>query len=178
MHADEICVAQRVLEFDIFDPGFIAGYSARVAEVHSFLSGFDVFVILVGHVIAQNVHIESGALFNQRQTNAPGADDRDGLSGNFVAEKRQVWMPISPLVFAGEMLSWPHLSRQHTQHEKREFGGSLSEHISGMGEGDFVTVGVGAIDVVETHRDLRDYFQTSLPRLEYFSVNRITQSRD
>ena len=47
-----------------------------------------------------------------------------------------------------------------------------------MGEGNFVAVGVGAIDVVETHRDLRDNFESALAGLENLSINGVTQSGD
>ena len=102
-----------------------------------------------------------------RQTDASRADDGDGFAGDFIAQKWQIRMPVSPLVFASEMLGWPHFSRQRAQHEKSEFGRRLGEHVGGIGEGNFVAVGVGAIDVVKADRELRDYLQLalSLPRI-------------
>src|SRR6202035_1423159 len=114
MHADEVSVAQRLAEVDIFDPVFVVRYSARVAQVHGFLDGFDEFVILISRVVAQNVHIEAGALFDQRQPDASRADDGDRFAGNFIAEEWQVRMPVSPLVFPREVLGWPHLARKYT----------------------------------------------------------------
>src|SRR5271167_464529 len=84
-------------------------------------------------------------------------------------------MPVSPLVVTRKMLRRPHFSRQHAHHEKRKLSRSFREHVGSVSERDLVTVGVGAVDVVETDGNLRHYLQTSLARLEYFGVNGVAQ---
>ena len=135
-------------------------------------------MILVRGVIAQHVQVEPGALFDHRQANAPGANDRNRLARDFVAEEGKIRMPIAPLVLAREMLGGPHLTSQRAQHEKCEFGSRFGEHVGGMGERNFVTIRVGAVDVVEAHRNLRDDFQRALACLEHLGINGIAQRRD
>src|SRR5437588_5705278 len=125
-------------------------------------------MVLVGRIVAEDVHVEAGALLDHCQANASGSDDRYGLAGDLVAEKWQVGMPVVPLVFAGEMFSRPHLAREGAHHKKRELGGSFGEHVGGVGEWDFVTVRVGAIDVVEADRNLGDDFKSSFSGFEHF----------
>ena len=64
-------------------------------------------------------------------------------------------MPVTPLVLASEVLSAPHFPRQSPHHEKRKFRCGFREHVGGMREWNLVAIGVGAIDVVKTHRNLR-----------------------
>ena len=47
-----------------------------------------------------------------------------------------------------------------------------------MGKRNLVAVGVGAVNVVEAHRNLGDDFQLPLACLKNLSVNRIAQGRD
>ena len=122
MHADEIGFAQSVFEAYILDPVLIFGNAASVAQVHGLLYGLDVVVILIGRVVAEHVHVEAGAFLDHRQADAPGADDGDGLACNFVAEKGQIRVPVSPLIVAGEVLGGPHLAGQHAEHEEGELG--------------------------------------------------------
>ena len=138
----------------------------------------NVFVVFIRRVVAQKVHIKAGALLDHRQTNSPGADDRNGFAGDFIAQKRQIWMPESPLVIAGQVLRWPHLPRQHSQHEEREFSSRFREHVGSMGEGNFVLVGVRAIDVVKPNRELGHNFERSLAGFENFRINLVAQSCD
>ena len=69
-----------------------------MAQIHHFLNRLYILMILISRVIAQNVHIEPGAFLDHGQANAAGADDRDSLAGYFVAKKRQIRMPVAPLV--------------------------------------------------------------------------------
>ena len=64
-------------------------------------SGFNVFVVFIGGIEAQDVHIESGALFDEGLADASGADYGYRFSGDFVAQKGQVGMPVAPAIFAG-----------------------------------------------------------------------------
>ena len=166
VHADEVSVAQRFFKRHVLDPVLLFRDAARVAQVHRFLNRLHVFVILVGRVVAQHVHVEAGALLDHGQADASGADDRDGFAGDFVSEKRQIRMPVSPLVFASQMLGAPHFAGQGAHHEKCEFGRGFGEDVGGVGEGNLVSVGVGAVDVVETDGDLGDDLQSVLARLE------------
>jgi len=51
-------------------------------------------------------------------------------------------------------------------------------HVGGVREWDFVFVGVGAIDVVKAHGDLRHDLERPLPCFEHLSVDGIAQRRD
>ena len=87
----------------------------------------------------------------------------DGLAGDFIAKERQKRMPRRPLLFAHQSLALPHFARQHPHHEKRELGGRFGEHIGRVRERDFVFVGVGAVDVIESDGDLRHNLERPFP---------------
>ena len=76
------------------------------------------------------------------------------------------------------MFRRPQFSRQGAHHEKCEFRGGLGEYVRGVGEGNLVAVGIGAVDVVEAHGKLGHNFQFAFARLEYFGVNGIAQGSD
>ena len=135
----------------------------RDGEIHRLLDRSHIVVILVRGVIAQNVHVEPGAFLDHRQTNSPGTDDGNRLAGNFVAEKRQEWMPIVPLVFPRQMLRGPQLSRQRAQHEECKLRRRFGEHICRIGKRNFVAIGVGAVDVVKADRNCATTFSVPLP---------------
>ena len=128
-------------------------------------------MILIGRVVAQDVHVEAGALLDQRQPDAPGANHGDGLARNLVAEKRQVGMPETPLLFAGEVLGGPHFARQRTQHEEGKLGRGFGQHVGRVRERNLVAIGVGAVDVVKADRDLGHHLQRLLAGFEDFGVN-------
>ena len=65
-------------------------------------------MILVGRVVAEDVHVKAVALLDHGQPDASGADNRNRLAGNFVSQKWQVGMPVAPLVFASEVFRRPH----------------------------------------------------------------------
>ena len=87
-------------------------------------------------------------------------------------------MPRRPLLFAHQTLTLPHFACEHAHHEKRKLSSRFSQHVGGVCERDFVFVGVGAIDVVEPHGDLRHDLERPLPCFKHFGVNRIAQSGD
>src|SRR5215813_1499229 len=89
---------------------------------------------------------------------------------------RKIRVPESPPVFPGEMLGGPHAACKIAHHEKSKLGRGFSQDIGCVGEGNLVTVGIGAVDVVKTDGYLGDDFQTAFAGFENFSVNRITQS--
>src|SRR6516165_9820615 len=92
MDAHEICLRERLLEAYILNPGLLFLNAARVPKVHDRLYRFDVFVILICGVIAQNVHIKPGAFLNHGQADSPRTDDGDRFASDLVAKKRKVWM--------------------------------------------------------------------------------------
>src|SRR5579859_2229081 len=100
VNADEIRPAQRLFKRDVLDPGLLLLNAARMAQVHRLLNALDELVVLVRRVVAQDVHVESGALLDHRQADAPSPDDRKRLSGDLVPEEGKIRMPESPVVLA------------------------------------------------------------------------------
>ncbi len=135
-------------------------------------------MVLVGRIETQNVHVESGALLDQGKTDAPGANDGYGFSGDFVAQKRQVRMPVTPAILTGQMFGGPELPGQRPHQEESKLGGRFREHVGGMGERNSVAVGVGAIDVVKSDRNLCHHFERAFSGSEHLGVDRIAQGRD
>ena len=84
-------------------------------------------------------------------------------------------MPESPLVVPGQVLRRPHSPCQRPQHEERKLRRRFGENVGRMGERDLVAVGIGAIDVVEAHRDLGHNLQRSLPCLEHLRIDLVAQ---
>ena len=175
MNADEIRLAEGIVNADVFDPGFFFLNTARVPQVHQFLNGFHVVVVLIRGIVAEHVHVKAGALLDHGEADAPGADDGNGLAGDFIAEEGKIRMPEAPLVFAGQMLGGPHPAGEVAHHEKSKLCRRFSQHICRVSEWDFVTIGVSAIDVVESDRDLGHHFKSPLPCVEDFRINRIAQ---
>src|SRR6266700_5251736 len=85
VHADEIRLTQCFFQRDILDPSLLFLNAAGLPKVHSFLNCIYILVVLISGVVAENIHVESGTLFDHRQPDAARADDRDGLAGHFVA---------------------------------------------------------------------------------------------
>ena len=135
-------------------------------------------MILIRRVVAQNIHIEPGTFLDHGQADPPGADDGHSLARHFVSEKRQIRMPVAPLVFPRQVFRRPHFSSQRAHHEKRKFRGGFGKHVRGVGERNLVAIGIGAVDVVEAHGDLRHNFQRPFARLKHFGVDWITQRGD
>ncbi len=103
MHADKIRLLERIFKRDVLDPGFFFRNAPGEAEGHRLLNCFHVVMVLIRRIVAENVHIESGAFLDHCQPDSPRANDGDGLAGNFVAQKRQVRMPEPPFVLARQM---------------------------------------------------------------------------
>ena len=178
MYADEVSFAEGIFEPCVLDPVLFPRDAARMAQIHVLLNSSDVIVVLISRVVAQHVHVEAGAFLDDGQPDASRADDRDGLARYLVAQKRQVRMPISPLVVAGEVLGGPHLARQHAKHEEGELRGSLGENVGRVGERNLVAVGVGTVDVVESDGELGHDFQSVLAGLKDFGIDGIAQRGD
>src|SRR6185503_8899906 len=149
-----------------------------MAQVHRLLNALDELVVLICRVVAQDVHVETRALLDHRQPNAPGANNCNRLSGDLVAEEGKIRMPESPFVFQREVLGRPEPPRQVSHDEECELRGGLSQHIGCIRERDLVAVGVGPIDVVEADRQLRNDFQRAFAGFEDLGIDLIPQSRD
>ena len=178
VNADEIGVLQRIFKRNILDKCFLFSDAARQTQVFHFLDGFDVIVILVGRVVAQDVHVEAVALFNHGEADAAGADNSNRLAGNFVSEERQIRMPIAPFVFAGQVLGSPHAAGERAHHEEGKFCGGFGENVCSVSEWNLVAVGVGAVDIVEAYGNLGDDFEIAFAGFEDLGVNRVAQSGD
>src|SRR5215469_9708559 len=178
MHADEIGIAQGLFKSHVLDRGLLFRESARMPQIENFLDALHKRVILIGRVIAEYVHVETNAFLDKREADAPGADHGDRFPGNFVAEKRQIGMPESPLVFAGQMLGRPHLARQHAEHEEGEFCGRFGQDLCRVGERNLEAIRIGAIDVVEPHSILSNDLKGPLAGGKDLGVNGIAQGRD
>ena len=81
--------------------------------------------------------------------------------------KGRIGMPIAPLVLASQMLGRPQLSGERSHQKEGEFRSRLRQNVGRMSERNFVAVGVGAIDIVETDSNLRDHLELFLflPRI-------------
>src|ERR1019366_5672845 len=128
--------------------------------------------------VAQNIHVEADALLDHRLTNPASADNADGLAGHFVAQKRQIRMPIAPLVVSHQMFGRPQLAGESSQREEGELRSRFCEDVGGVGEGNLVAVRVGAVDVVKPDRVLGNNPQRALPRFENLGINRIAKRGD
>src|SRR5438876_8513000 len=84
-------------------------------------------------------------------------------------------MPESPFVLAREMLGRPHFSRQRSQHEEGELCGGFRENVGSVGEGNFVAVRIGSIDVVKPDGKLRHDFQCASSGGKNLGVDGIAQ---
>src|SRR3954464_3221914 len=135
-------------------------------------------MVLIGRVVAQHIHVKADALLDQRQSDTSGADNRDGLACNLVAEERKIRMLGTPFILTDQMLTRPQLARESTEHEESELGGRFREHVGGVSEWNLVAVRVGSVDVVETDGDLRHNFELSLRWFKNLSVDLVTKSRD
>ena len=90
----------------------------------------------------------------------------------------QIGMPVSPLVIASEVLGRPHLAREHAEHEEGELGSGLGEDVGRVGERNFIAVGIGAVDVVESNGVLGHDFQRTFAGLEHIGIYGIPQRSD
>src|SRR5215469_18120527 len=178
MHADEIGFAQGLFKSHVLDRGLFLRESTRMPEIENFLDAPHKRMILIGRVIAEYVHVETNAFLDKREADAPGADHSHSFSRDFVAEKRQIRMPESPLVFAGQMLGRPHLARQHAEHEEGEFCGRFGQDLRRVGEGNLEAIRIGAIDVVEPDGVLSNDLEGPLAGGKDLGVDGIAQGRD
>src|SRR5208283_4357406 len=102
----------------------------------------------------------------------------DGFASDLIAEKREVRMPVTPLVLAHQVLGAPQFAGKISQCEERELSRGFGEHIGGVGEGNSAAVGVSAINTVKPDRVLRYGFERAFARLENFGVNLVAQGGD
>src|SRR5581483_1228378 len=178
VYADEVCLPQRLVKRHVLDPRWFFIQAMAMAQILDLLDGSDKLLILIDRVVAQDVHVEPGALLYHRQSDAPGADHGNRLTSNLIAQEWQVRMPVSPLVVANQMLCAPELACERAHDEECELRGGFRQHVWGVRKWDLVAVGIRAIDVVESHSELRDSFQRLLPCFEDFLIDGIAQGRD
>src|SRR4051794_25994928 len=113
---------------------------------------------MIRRVVAQDVHVETGALLNHCQSNSPGANNRDRLASHLIAEEWKKWVPGWPFLLPHQALALPHLTRQHAHHQERELRRRFRQHVGRVRKWNLVLVSVGTVDVIETYRDLRHDF--------------------
>src|SRR5206468_7672566 len=123
-------------------------------------------------------HVKTRALLDHCQADASGADDGDGLARDLVAKERQEWVPRRPLLLSHQPFTLPHLAREHSHHKKSEFGGRFSEDVGGVRERDLVLVGIGPVDVIEAHGDLRHDLERTPSGFEDLGVDGIAERGD
>src|ERR1700751_1104925 len=125
VNRDEVSISQRFFEFHIPDPASVAAYSSRNTQIFEILDRFNKVVVLIGRVVTQDIHVETGAFTDHRQPNPAGAEESDRLAGHLIAEERQIRMPVAPLVLASKMLGGPQLAGQRAHNEEGKLGGGL-----------------------------------------------------
>ena len=84
MDAHKIRLAQRLFECYVLDPRLLFLNAARVTQVHGFLNRLCVLMILKGRIVAENIHVEAGALLDHREPNAPGSNNGNCFAGNLI----------------------------------------------------------------------------------------------
>ena len=131
---------------------------ALMAKIHQVLDLFHELFVLITGVIAQDIHIESGALLDHGLADAPGADHGDGLARHFISEKGQERMPCPPALFTHLQFAGPELTGEGPHHEEGKLGGGIGKNIGRMVERNFVAVGIGAVDIVKTDGNLGNNF--------------------
>src|SRR5215472_8311236 len=178
MYTGEIRATERLFQLGVANPAFLVANAAGVAEILYLLDRLHVIMILIGRVVAQDVHVESSALFDHRQTDSPRADDRNCLASDFIAQKRQIRMPETPLVSPGQMLRTPKSSSQCPHHKKCELCGCFCVNVGCVREWNAIAVGVRAVDIVEADRVLSNDFECAFPRLKQLGVDLVTKCRD
>src|SRR5215469_540790 len=124
-------------------------------QVHDALDRCKKFFVYADRVIAQDVHVETRALLCHGLSDSASANNRDGLAGYFVAEKRKIRMPKSPFVFANEFLRHPQPSRQRCKSEKSELSSRFGQHVGRVRVRNLVPIGSRAVDVVIPYCELR-----------------------
>src|ERR1017187_275091 len=87
-------------------------------------------------------------------------------------------MPITPLIFARQMFGGPEFAGERAHQEEGVLRGRFVQDVSGIGERDFVLVGIGSVDVVKTDGVLCDNFERAFPGGEHLGINRIAQRGD
>src|ERR1035437_7210824 len=150
MNADEVALAERLVHRDILDRRALPLHSALETEVHLLLHVPKKLFVWPHGFVAQNVHVEANTLLDYRLPNTARTQNADSLAGHLVAQKRQVRMPIAPAVLAHQMFGAPQFASQVREHEEGELRGRFGQDVSGVGEGNFVAVRVGAADVIES----------------------------
>src|SRR5579859_6539857 len=135
-------------------------------------------MVLISGVVAQDIHIKARTFPDHGLANAAGADHRDRLAADLIAQKRQKWMPRPPPALAHQLLTIPKTAGHSPHHEEGELRSGLGQHVGGVGNGYLVAVGIHPADVVEAHGNLRHNFQRAFTGFKDLVVNRIAERRN
>ena len=133
---------------------------------------------LIDGIVAEEIDVEGHRLLHERLADPPRADDGYGLARDLIAQERQIGVPRSPAVLAHQALARVELARHAPEDQQAKLRRGFGENVGGVGEGNLVAVGVGAVDVVKAYGVLRHHFQRPTPRLENFGVDRVAQRGD
>src|ERR1019366_8574751 len=178
VEADEIGGAQRFVQRGVTNGGSLAADATLEGQIFHFLDGLDVFVVFIRGIEAQDVHVESRALLDEGLADASGADYGYSFSGDFVAQKGQVGVPVAPAIFAGEMFGGPEFAGERAHQEEGKLSGRFGQDVGGIREWDFVFIGIGAIDVVKAYGVLCYHFWRAFSGGDNLGVDRIAQRGD
>src|SRR5437764_2858874 len=149
-----------------------------MAKIHDLLYRRNVLNVLKCRIVTKNIHVEPGTFLDHGQSDPPGSNDRDGLSGYLVTEKWQIRMPEAPLVMACQVFRGPHLSRHRPKHKEGKLSRGFGQHVSRMSKWHLVLVGVGTIDIVKANRKLSHNFERTLSRFKNLGINLVPQRRN
>src|SRR5215212_10046533 len=104
MNTDVIGTTQRFLKVDVLNVSLLLLDSAGVTQLHQFLNSSNVLIVMIRRVVAQDVHVETGALLDHCQSNSPGANNRDRLASHRIAEERKKLVPRWPFLLSHQAL--------------------------------------------------------------------------
>src|ERR1700681_3150579 len=85
-------------------------------------------------------------------------------------------MPISPLILTRQMFGRPEFTSQSPHQEKGKLGSRLRKHVRGICKRNFIFVGVGAVDIVESNGELRHNSECALSGRKNLGIDGIAQS--
>src|SRR5271165_1444902 len=108
--------------------------AAEMPQVHHRLQGGDKLLVLSLWLIKKDVHVEAAAFLGHGLTDTPSPNDGYGLAGHLVAQKRQIGMPESPLIFTNQLFGGPQPTRQGGESEEGKLGRRLRQHVRSVSE--------------------------------------------
>src|SRR5258708_13428806 len=76
------------------------------------------------------------------------------------------------------MLGGPELAGERAHQKEGKLRRRFGQNVGGIREGNFVLIGVGAVDVVKSDGELRDHFERARSGSEDLGIDHITQRGD